>query len=373
MGALEGAPFVCRDFPAVLTTGVRYNASRMKILIVLHHRFNLWTPPDWFAERLRREFPEVEVAQFKEYGEAESHLDQADAIVTWSLRPEQVALAKKLRWIHSPSAAVHQFMFPKIVNSNIVLTNASSIHAPVVAEHVLALILALAKNLPSSFRYQQQHLWSQQQLWDERPHPREVAGATLGIVGLGSIGTEVAGRALCLGMHVIATRQHPEKGVPESVGKGLAAQSAHPAGFTPSLRVLGPNQLGVLLAESDYVVLCAPLRPSSQALMNASAIGHMKADACLINVGRGPLVDETALVEALQEHRIGGAALDVFEAEPLPANSPLWDLPNVLITPHSAAVTDKLWERHYAMVSENLRRFIAGETLVGVVDIKRGY
>ncbi len=344
----------------------------MKVLIVLHHRFKLWNPPSWFAERLRRDFPGVEVEQFQDYTQAEPHFPDADVIVTWSLHAEQVVLAKKLRWIHSPAAAVHQFMIPEIVNSQIVLTNASAVHAPVVAEHAIALMLALSKNLPSAVRYQQQHVWSQQQLWDEHPHPREVAGATLGIVGLGNIGTEVARRALCLQMKVIATREHPEMGVPETLRQVLAVGGEHLLD-SPRVRVLGTSELNVLLSESDYVVLCAPLRPSTEALINAKSIVHMRSGACLINVGRGSLIEETALVDALQHRIIGGAALDVFEAEPLPADSPLWDLPNVLITPHSAAVTDRLWERHYAMVSENLRRFLAGQPLVGVVHKNRGY
>jgi phosphoglycerate dehydrogenase-like enzyme len=336
----------------------------MKLVIVLHHRFDLWTPPAWVAERLRRDFPNVEIKQFEDYAEAESDLADADAVVTWSLRPEQVALAKKLRWIHSPAAAVHQFMIPEIVNSDIVLTHASTIHAPVVAEHAIALMLALAKSLPSAVRYQQKHVWAQQQLWDERPHPREVAGATLGIVGLGSIGTEIAARALCLGMRIIATRQHPERGVPETLTSSAARNS---------VTVLGPSGMGALLSQSDYVVLCAPLRPSTKALIDASMLSLMKPDACIINVGRGSLIDEAALANALKERRIGGAALDVFETEPLPPDSPLWDLTNVLITPHSAAMTDNLWERHYKMISGNLRRFLAGQSLVGVVDTRRGY
>lgn len=343
----------------------------MKLLIVLHHRFKLWQPPEWLAERLHREFPQVVVTQFNDYAEAEPFLADADAVVTWSLRPEQVAAAKALRWIHSPSAAVHQFMIPEIVNSQIILTNASSIHAPVVAEHAIALIFALSKNLPSAVRYQEQHVWSQQQLWDEQPHPRELAAATLGIVGLGSIGTEIAARALCLGMNIIATRQHPEKGVPERLAEMIGSGCDESRGLT--VRVLGPDELHILLSNSDYVVLCAPLRPSTAALINSDTLKLIRPDACLINIGRGSLVDEAALTTVLQNRQIGGAALDVFETEPLPPESSLWDLPNVLITPHSAAMTDRLWDRHYERISENLRRFIAGKPLLGVVDLKRGY
>lgn len=193
-------------------------------------------------------------------------------------------------------------------------------------------------------------------MWQARPRPRELAGATLGLVGLGSIGREVAKSAAGLKMRVIAVREHVGAEIPEGVQQ-----------------VLPRTQLDDLLSQSDYVVLAAPVTPSTTGLMNAARLARMKPDACLINVGRGPLVDEEALAQALREHKIGGAALDVFEEEPLPADSPLWDLENLLITPHTAGITEKLWERHYATISENLRRYLNHEPLRWVVDKKSGY
>ena len=128
-----------------------------------------------------------------------------------------------------------------------------------------------------------------------------------------------------------------------------------------------------MLGQSDYVVLAAPVTSGTRGLMDAARLAKMKPEACLINVGRGPLVDEAALAQALREKRIGGAALDVFEEEPLPADSPLWDLENLLITPHTAGLTEKLWERHYELISENLRRYLGGKPLLAVVDKKQGY
>jgi phosphoglycerate dehydrogenase-like enzyme len=334
----------------------------MKLLILLHHRFELWQAPAWFAGRLRQEFPGVEVAQRDRYEGAEEELRDADILITWSLRAEQFAVARRLRWIHSPAAAVHLLMIPEVIASPVVVTNARAVHGPVVAEHAIALLLALAKRLPSGVRFQGKHVWAQTQLWRETPRPREVAGATLGLVGLGSIGREVARRAAALSMRVLAVREHPEKGM-EGVVAGESAAHA----------VFGPAELDRVLAESDYVVLAAPLTAKTEALIDAARLAHMKPDAYLINVSRGPLVDEAALAEALRRRRIGGAALDVFSDEPLPPESPLWELDNVLITPHSAAMTEKLWERHLAQVTENLRRFLAGQPLVGVVDKTRGY
>jgi phosphoglycerate dehydrogenase-like enzyme len=332
----------------------------MKLLILIHHRFELWNMPDWVLPRLRAEFHNIEIEHFEDYEQATPHLHDVDAIMTWSLRPEQLALAKKLRWIHSPAAAVHQLMIPEIINSNIVVTNSSRVHGSVVAEHAIALIMALARRIPSIVRYQEKHIWSQAPLWHECPRPREIARATLGIVGLGMIGSNVARLASALGMRIVAMREHPERGLPSFLQ-------------SPQNTVLGPNDLDRLLEQSDFVLLSAPLRPNTRALIDAERLAKMKPDAYLINVARGALIDQDALIDALQQRKIGGAALDVFETEPLPDESPLWDLPNVLITPHSGAMTEKLWERHYASLSENLRRFIAGQPLIGVVDKREGY
>lgn len=328
----------------------------MKLLIVIHHRLDLWNTPPWFTEKLRAEFPAIEVVDRNSYEGIEEHLRDAEIIFTISLNPEQFAAAKKLRWIQAPTAAVHQFIFPELVNSSVVLTNASEVHGPVVVEHVIALIFALAKKIPQAAFLQQKRVWGQDAMWNEGSRLREVAQSTLGMVGMGSIGLGVAKSASALGMRVIAVRENPEKGKPDGVDA-----------------VFGPADLKQLLAQSDYVVLAPPLTPVTQGLMNADRIAAMKPDAYLINVGRGPLVDETALAEALRARRIAGAALDVFDQEPLPADSPLWGLDNLLITPHTAALTGKLWDRHYELFSENIRRYLAHKPLLFTVDKQRGY
>src|SRR6267154_6353468 len=327
----------------------------MKLLMVVHHRFDLWNAPAWFAERLRKEFPGLEVVHRDRYEGVEEHLRDAQVLFTFSLRAEQFSCAQKLRWIPAPTAAVHQLLFPELVSSDVVLTNAREVHGPVVAEHVIALIFALAKKIPHAVRLQEKHVWVQQILWDELPRVREVAGATVGLIGLGSIGRAVAKSAKALGLRVIAVREHPEKG-----SEGADA-------------VFGPAQVDEVFRQADYIVLAAPVTASTKAIANYERLALMKSDACLINVGRGPLVDELALAAALREKKIGGAALDVFPKEPLAADSPLWDVPNLLITPHTAALTDKLWERHHALLSENLRRYLSGEELLGIVDKRKGY
>jgi phosphoglycerate dehydrogenase-like enzyme len=327
----------------------------IRILIFVHHPFDQWNAPAWFPKKLQQEFPQASVVNLPDYDRVDEEIVDAEIAISWSIRPEQIAAAKKLRWIHSPAAAVNQLMFPELINSDIILTNAREVHGPVVAEHVIALIFALAKKIPSSVRLQEKHIWGQQILWDEVPRVREVAGATLGLIGLGSIGRAVVKSAKALGMKVIAVREHPEKG-----SEGADA-------------VYGPSQLDAIFRQADYIVLAAPVTDSTKATANADRLALMKPEACLINVGRGPLVDEPALASALRARKIGGAALDVFPKEPLPADSPLWDVPNLLITPHTAALTDKLWERHYALFSENLRRYMDGSPLLAVVDKARGY
>jgi phosphoglycerate dehydrogenase-like enzyme len=328
----------------------------MKLLLLVYHRFELWNTPAWFVDRLRRDFPQVEVVHRASYDGVESDLRDAEVLVTFNLRPEQFAHAVRLRWIHAPAAAVHQLLFPELVQRDVLLTNAREVHGPVVAEHVIALIFALAKRVHQAVRFQQKHVWGQEAMWRERPRPRELAGATLGLIGLGCIGRHVAKSGAALGMRVIAVREHPERPKPDGIQEVLAS-----------------SQLETLLERSDYVVLAAPLTPATRGLINASRLARMKPDACLINVGRGPLVDEPALAAALRQGRIGGAALDVFENEPLPADSPLWDLEDLLITPHTAGMTEKLWERHYALLSENLRRYLAHQPLLAVVDKQKGY
>jgi phosphoglycerate dehydrogenase-like enzyme len=328
----------------------------MQVLLAAYHRLDLWTAPEWFAERLRRQFPKLEVVHLTGNEGFDRQLVETDVLFSSSVKPEQVLAARQLRWIHSPAAAIHQFLFHELVDSDIVLTNAREVHGPVVAEHVIALMFAAAKRIPQAVRLQAKHLWGQEMLYVEHRTPEELAGATIGLVGLGSIGQNVARRAAALDMKVIAVREHPEKPKAEFVQ-----------------RVLPVSQLNVMLALADYVVLSAPLTAVTRGMIGRQQMASMKPGAYLINVGRGPLLDEHALVLALREHKIAGAALDVFDIEPLPADSPLWDLDNLLITPHTAGMTERMWERHYALFAENLRRFIDGQPMLAVVDKRAGY
>src|SRR5580765_4239892 len=327
----------------------------MKILIVHYHSFELWHAPAWIRERLQQDFPGHQFVQLQNYDRVPQEITDTDVFIGWSLRPEQFVAAKKLRWIHSPAAAVHQLMFPELIHSSVLLTNSAGIHGPVVAEHAIAVLLAMAKRLPQAMQYQARREWSQDQLWHGRPRPREVADATVAVVGMGGIGREFTTRAKALGMKIIAVRENPAKGTG-------GADEVH-----------GPDEIDQVLPRADYVLLCTPVTPATTGIMNAARLSKMKPDAYLINVARGPLIDEPALLDALRARRIAGAALDVFVEEPLPADSPFWPLDNLLITPHTAAVTERLWERHYRLIAENLNRFLAGQPLLNEVDKGRGY
>ena len=370
-------------------------ADKLKLLIVIYHPFELWRAPQWFAERVAKDFPNVDVIRLDDYKRVDQEMLDTDVLMSWSITPQQVAAAKKLRWIHSPAAAVHRLMIPELMASDIMVTSAREVHGPVVAEHVMALVFALAKRLPSAMRCQASKQWGQALLWSERPRPRELAGATLGIVGVGSIGREVARLASAVGMRVVAARKTvTTEGTEKHGGRTLTTkdtkvhegeQEVPRLGLGPSLgmtdrsemteieKVFGPDEIEEMLSQSDFVVLAAPVTPETKGMMNAARLAAMKRDAYLINVGRGALIDEAALVAALREGRIGGAALDVFEQEPLAQESPFWEMENVLITPHSAALTERLWDRHFELLSENLRRFQAGKPLRGSVDKGRGY
>jgi phosphoglycerate dehydrogenase-like enzyme len=327
----------------------------VKLLIALHDRFQPWIAPQWFSERLRAEFPQLNIVQLPNYDRITEEIADADFAIAWSLRGDQITAAKKLRWIHSTAAAVHGLMSPELQASDIIVTNARAVHGPVVAEHAMALVFAMAKRLPKAAKFQAQRHWAQREICETAPRPRELRDATMVIVGFGSIGTSLAKLAGAMGMRVVGVRAHLEKG-------SELADAMY--GFADLNRGLG---------EGDFVVLTIPVTEKTRRLMNAERLDRLKPDAYLINVGRGVLIDEEALLHALRASRFAGAALDVATEEPLPPGSPLWTMDNVFITPHTAGFSEKMWERHLASYAENFRRYLAGEPLQWVVDKNAGY
>ncbi len=258
-------------------------------------------------------------------------------------------LAQRARWVHSLAAGVEAIMTPALVNSPVPLTNAAGVFAEALGEYAVAAVLYFAKNIPLMLRNQRARQW-------ESLTVELVRGKTFGVVGYGGIGREAARLAAALGMRVIALRRRPQ------TEKDSLAE-----------RIYAPHQLHELLAASDYVLMAMPNTPETRHMIGAPELHAMKDAAVLINVGRGSSVDESALVDALREKRIRGAALDVFETEPLPSDDPLFTLDNVLLSAHSADRTPDWLERATRMFMENYGRFVRGEPLLNVVDKKAGY
>jgi len=331
------------------------NPTDTKLVLCVWHPFTLWRAPEWLAAHLRERYPAMQVVHLLDYSGLDPELPDADIFVGWSLRPQQFLAAKKLKWLHSTAAGVAQLMYPELRQSGIAVTNASGVHTIPIAEHVLGLLLALARRFPSSFRHQAARHWGQQDIWDEPVKPRELRGATLLLVGLGAIGREIARLARALGMRVAAVTRS---------GRDLT-------GVTDL--VVPPIELDALLAQADFVVLAAPETPETHHLIDAQRLARMKPSAYLVNVARGSLVDEPALIAALRERRIAGAALDVAGEEPLPESSPLWPLENCFLTPHLSGAGDALWPRQAELLLDNLERWFAGRGLRNRVDLARGY
>jgi phosphoglycerate dehydrogenase-like enzyme len=304
------------------------------------------------------------VAQARTEADALVEIADADALFGY-LTPPMLRAARQLRWAQSPTASLEKYLYPELVESPVLVTNMQGIFSDVIADHVFAFVLCFAKNFPVYMRQQMHGHW--QMLGREvgelpgyggpgEMHPSDtraltLADCTLGLVGLGGIGRETAKRALAFGMRVLAV---DPRAAPAPLG----------------VMLWQPDRLEELLGKSDFVVIAAPHTPQTYKLFRRDRIRRMKPTGYLINVGRGAIVDLADLTAALQAAEIAGAGLDVFETEPLPADHPLWGMANVIITPHCAAASPRVAQRHLETLLDNLRRFVAGQQLRNVVDKK---
>ena len=327
----------------------------MKILVGIYSRFASWNIPDEQVERLRREFPHHAFHHARTEMEVESEVGDADVAFMSELRPSHFEVARRLRWIHSPAAGVGSMIFPALVGSPVLLSNSRGISADPIAEHVIAMTLALFRKFPLAFRSQAARYWAQDDAVAPPPL-RLVQGTRVLIVGLGSIGAACAWRFAALGAEVTAIRRRTDRPVPAGV------QQMAPV-----------ERMQQLLPHADVVVISAAQTGATRGLIGRTELSLMNKDAILINVSRGKLVDEEALVDALRQGALGGAGLDVFEHEPLSADSPLWTLDNVIITPHMAGFRADHWEAVTTLFAENLKRFERGEPLQNLVDKTAGY
>jgi len=321
---------------------------------------------------LRRGFRNFDPARWREShpgptvfppADLEALLPQAEVLFSFRPPADLLRQAPRLRWLQLASAGADWVTSdPAMMASQVLITTCSGIHAIPIAEYVIGSMLSFAHRFCWAVRHQAQHRW-------ERYLNRELFEQTLGIVGYGHIGREIGRLGRALGMRVIATRRSATGGERED-----------------GVELFPPERLGDLLAQSDYVVIAVPLTKATEHLIGERELRAMRPTAYFVNIARGKVVDEAALVRALREGWIAGAGLDVFETEPLPPDSPLWDMPNVLLTPHLAGAHERYHERATALFAENLRRYLAGQPryitnnemyrgqpLLNVVDRARGY
>jgi phosphoglycerate dehydrogenase-like enzyme len=316
-------------------------------------------------ERIRAAAPGARIVTLSREGLTDEPVDDVEVLLRGWLSSDAfdrlLGRAPRLTWVHSASAGVERALTPAARQRGLVITNARGVFSRPIAEYVLMMILAISRRLPGLLELQRERTW-------QPLEGVELRDVTVGIVGLGSIGRAVGALATAFGCRVVAVRRHSDEG-----DRPAAAEDVRPFGDALLGRVVGPDALHEILAESDFVVLAAPLTPETQNMMNGEALAAMKPGAWLINVARGGLVDERALLGALGDGRIGGAVLDTFREEPLPPASPFYDLPNVIVTPHTSWSSGRVLDRSVELFCDNLRRYAAGEPLLNVVDPAAGY
>lgn len=307
----------------------------------------VWTLDSAHVDTLRRAFPDVRFLEARNHEELAAAIPGADVAFSSMVREKSFARATRLRWIHSSAAGVGATLFPALLESDVVLTNSRGVQAPAIGEHILASVLAWRRRLHVAARRQQAGVWAQDEL-SSMPMPPLPDTRAL-VIGMGSIGTEAARLLRAVGARVDAVARSAREGV-------------H-----------GADALPDLLPAADVVIITAPHTAETDRLFDRAMLARMKPGSLLVNVGRGRIVDEAALVEALNAGRPAGAVLDVFEQEPLPADSPLWRMESVIVSPHVAGFGARFWEGLVELFARNLERWRRGEPLENLVDKRRGY
>jgi phosphoglycerate dehydrogenase-like enzyme len=329
-----------------------------------------WKLPPEGAERIRRAAPagwDVAIVQAPTVSdgdgnpepseEARQAVADADAYFGFGLARPLMRAARRLRWVHSAAAGVRGLLYPEMVASDIVLTNSAGIHAVPISEHVLGGVIHLLRGFDKAMERQRAHVWDKRPWTGAGADVRELGELRALVVGVGGIGATIGARLAWFGARVTGIRRNPDRGASDDF-----------------FRVRSPAALDEELMEADLLVLAAPFTPETDRLIDARRLALLPRGAIVANVARGALLDTDAMVAALQGNRLRGAVLDVFDEEPLPPESPLWGLPQVLLTPHISAVSPRrFWDRQLSLFEENWRRWAAGEPLRNVVDKRAGY
>ena len=317
-------------------------------------------------ERIRAAAPDARIVMISVEGLADGPVDDVEVMLRGWLSSDAfdrlLVRAPRLTWVHSATSGVERALTPAARQRGVIVTNARGVFSRPIAEYVLMMILAVSRRLPQLLELQRERTW-------QPLEGAELRDVTVGIVGLGSIGRAIAQLATSFGCRVVAVRRHAEL---EASPRAAGEEGSVPDDLKLD-RVGGPETLPELLAESDFIVLAAPLTPETEDMINADTLASVKPGAWLINVARGRLIDERALLRALQAGELGGAVLDTFRDEPLPPMSSFYDLPNVIVTPHTAWSSGRVLDRSVELFCDNLRRFARADALLNVVDPDAGY
>lgn len=298
---------------------------------------------------LEKAAPGTAVEAYASVKEALPHLADADAVAMWGFHDAEPVLlaAPRLRWVHSLSDGVEKLLTPSMMARPVILTNSRGVHDSTVSEHAMALLLAWYHRLPEAVRNQDAHQW-------KRPKGDTIRGKKLLIAGFGGIGKALAAKARAFGMEIIAVKRSL---TPEPLADKVAAT----------------EDIMTVLPEADVIAAALPATAETEKFFSAEKFAAMKEGAFFLNIARATVVDEEAMMDALRSGRLAGAAMDVFSREPLPADHPLWDMQNVIMTPHVASMTPDFWDRLLALLEENLAAFAEGGPLKNVIDKTKGY
>lgn len=330
--------------------------EEIKIIVSLYYLegFPVWRVPESILANLRGTFPRARLIKVNSDEQLAQEIVEADIIFGWTIPKEIFLKGRVLKWIHLASAGADRNLYQELIDSSVQLTSSRGVAAISIAEHALAMMLALTRGLHHGVRFHRNREWGRDYFWTEA-HMDRLYEKTVGIIGLGSIGREISKRARAFGMRVIACESSPEVG---------ASQVDE---------LLKPGELPRLLGDSDYVITSIPLTPETSGLMGKEQFQMMKPTAYFINISRGGIAVESELCDCLKRGIIAGAGLDVFEREPLPPDSPLFDLENVILTPHIAVTTPGYLEKAADLFCQNVKKFLNGEQLINLIDKQRGF
>jgi len=365
-----------------------------KLVLDLNDRRAIWSMPEWVVPELEASLPggwRLSVIEGPADGSGDGDtrvtpellaaIQGAEVYCGYGIPAEILRTGEDLRWVHSGAAGVGGSLTPEMLASEVVFTNSRGVHGPPMAETVLGMMLFFSRGLDLAVQGMRERSWDPEPFYRADSPIIELSECTVGILGFGGVGQAVAARVAPLGARVLGYRR---TGLgewdtwiePAAPARAPESPRKMEEGKIPSYRVTnlsGPDGLDALLTGSDFLVVCAPDTEETRGLMGGAELARMKDGAVLINVARGSLVDEEALIEVLRSGRLRGAALDVAAEEPLAGESPLWAFPNVLVTPHVSAVTRGYWRRQLQLIVWNLRRYVEGKSLLNEVDKGAGY